>query len=117
MRAIQVFAPLKQEGNCACVACPAGPGIFTGAVLKGYGGLYLTLQAYRELLRIRWEGSRLRDNPRLRSLHQLLWTKNLNFGVLFAPTVPPNRGDGYLISTDTSGGRRWRPRRIHRSTT
>ncbi|MDQ0851372.1 hypothetical protein QFZ65_003310 [Arthrobacter sp. B3I9] len=38
---------------------PAGPGVFTGAVLKGYGGLHLTLQAYCELLRIRWEGSRL----------------------------------------------------------
>lgn len=23
----------------------------------------------------------------------------LNSGVLFAPTVPPNRGDGYLIFT------------------
>lgn len=48
-----------------------------------------------------------RDSPRLRSLHQRLWTKQLNSGVLFAPTVPPNRGDGYLIFTDTSGGRHW----------
>lgn len=48
-----------------------------------------------------------RDSPRLRSLHQLLWTKKLRSGVLFAPTVPPNRGDGYLIFADTSGGRHW----------
>ncbi|WP_240484323.1 DUF6994 family protein [Pseudarthrobacter sulfonivorans] len=48
-----------------------------------------------------------RDSPKLRSLHQLLWTKKLNSGVLFAQTVPPNRGDGYLIFTDTSGGRHW----------
>jgi hypothetical protein len=37
--------------------------MFTGAVLKGYGGLHLTLPAYRELLKIRWEGSRLRQAP------------------------------------------------------
>jgi hypothetical protein len=48
-----------------------------------------------------------RDSPKLRSLHQLLWTKELNSGVLFAPTVPPNRRDGYLIFTDSSGGRHW----------
>jgi hypothetical protein len=48
-----------------------------------------------------------RDSLRLRSLHQLLWTKKLRSGVLFAPTVPPNRGDGYLIFTDTSWGRHW----------
>jgi hypothetical protein len=48
-----------------------------------------------------------RDSPKLRSLHQLLWTKQLNSGVLFAPTAPPNRGDGYLIFTDSSGGRHW----------
>jgi hypothetical protein len=48
-----------------------------------------------------------RDSPSLRALHQRLWTKMLNSGVLFAPTVPPNRGDGYLIFTDTSGGRHW----------
>jgi hypothetical protein len=34
--------------------------MFTGAVLKGYGGLYLTLPAYFELLKIRCEGSPLR---------------------------------------------------------
>lgn len=55
--------PLKQEGVAHYVACPAGPGMFTGAVLKVYGGLYLTLQAYRDLLRIRWEGSRLCKAP------------------------------------------------------
>ena len=66
MRAVQVLVPLKQEGDARCVARPAGPGMFTGAVLKGYGGLQLTLQAYRELLRIRWGGSRLGQVPRHR---------------------------------------------------
>ena len=42
--------------------------MFTGAVLKGYGGLYLNLQAYRELLRIRWEGSPLRNAADLNEL-------------------------------------------------
>ena len=42
---------------------PRWPGIFTGAVLKGYGGLHLTLQAYFELLKIRCEGSPLRLPP------------------------------------------------------
>ncbi|MDR6415599.1 NAD(+)--rifampin ADP-ribosyltransferase [Pseudarthrobacter sulfonivorans] len=46
-------------------------------------------------------------SPKLRSLHQVLWTKRLNSGVLFAPTMPPNRGDGYLIFTDASGARHW----------
>ena len=45
-----------------------------------------------------------RVSPKLRSLHQVLWTKRLNSGVLFAPTVPPNRGDGYLIFTDAIRG-------------
>ena len=48
-----------------------------------------------------------RDSPGLRLDHELLWTKKLKSGVLFAPTVPPNRGDGYLIFTDTSGARHW----------
>lgn len=48
-----------------------------------------------------------RDSPRLRLDHQLLWTKKLTSGVLFAPTAPSARRDGYLIFTDTSGGRHW----------
>ncbi|MGP4033373.1 DUF6994 family protein [Pseudarthrobacter sp. 1C304] len=48
-----------------------------------------------------------RDSPRLRLDHELLWTKKLNSGVLFAPAGPPRRGDGYLIFTDASGGRHW----------
>jgi len=48
-----------------------------------------------------------RDSPKLRSLHELLWTKRLNSGVLFAPKAPPRRRDGYLIFTDTSGARHW----------
>jgi hypothetical protein len=39
--------------------------------------------------------------------HQLLWTKNLNSGVLFAPTAPAARRNGYLIFTDTSEARHW----------
>lgn len=46
-----------------------------------------------------------RVSPKLRSLHQVLWTKRLSSGVLFAPTVPPNPRDGYLVFTDTSEGR------------
>ncbi|MDP9905587.1 DUF6994 family protein [Arthrobacter bambusae] len=48
-----------------------------------------------------------RDSPRLRSDHELLWSKKLRSGVLFAPTAPPARRDGYLIFTDTSGARHW----------
>lgn len=48
-----------------------------------------------------------RVSPKLRSLHQVLWTKRLNSGVLFAPTVPPNPRDGYLIFTDASGAKHW----------
>ena len=48
-----------------------------------------------------------RDSPKLRADHELLWTKELNSGALFAPTVPPNRRDGYLIFPDTSGARHW----------
>jgi hypothetical protein len=44
MRAVQVLVPLKQEGGCGCVPCPAGPGMFTGAALKGYGGLSAILR-------------------------------------------------------------------------
>jgi hypothetical protein len=42
-------------------------------------------------------------SPRLRADHELLWTKELNSGILFAPTVPPGRR--HLAFTDTSGGR------------
>lgn len=48
-----------------------------------------------------------RDSPRLRLDHELLWTKKLNSGVVFAPTPPSPPRDGYLIFTDTSGGRHW----------
>lgn len=42
-------------------------------------------------------------SPRLRADHQLLWTKKLSSGVLFAPTAPSVRRKGYLIFTDPSG--------------
>lgn len=48
-----------------------------------------------------------RDSPRLRSDHELLWTKTLGSGVLFAPTAPPARRTGYLIFTDATGSRHW----------
>jgi hypothetical protein len=48
-----------------------------------------------------------RDSRKLRSDHELLWTKELNSGILFAPTAPSARRDGYLIYTDDSGQRRW----------
>ncbi|WP_442858196.1 DUF6994 family protein [Arthrobacter sp. SLBN-100] len=37
-----------------------------------------------------------RDSPKLRSLHELLWTKRLKSGILFAPKPPLRRRDGYL---------------------
>lgn len=46
-------------------------------------------------------------SPKLRADHQLLWTKTLNSGVLFEPTAPPKRTDGYLIFTDPSEARHW----------
>lgn len=48
-----------------------------------------------------------RDSPKLRSIHELLWTKRLNSGILFAPERPSRRRDGYLIFTDVSGTRHW----------
>lgn len=48
-----------------------------------------------------------RDSPKLRSLHELLWTKRLNSGLLFAPQRPSRRRDGYLIFTDASEVRHW----------
>jgi hypothetical protein len=46
-------------------------------------------------------------SPRLRADHELLWTKKLSSGILFAPAGPPRRGDGYLIFTDASEDRFW----------
>lgn len=46
-------------------------------------------------------------SPSLRLTHQLLWTKELDSGVLFAPTAPSVRREGYLIDTDPSGTRHW----------
>ena len=77
--------PLKQEGVAHCVACPAGPGMFTGAVLKGYGGLDLTLQAYCELLRIRWEGSRLRKAADLNEVGGKISAKEIASSALAGP--------------------------------
>ena len=48
-----------------------------------------------------------RDSRRLRSDHELLWTKTLASGVLFAPTAPPARRTGYLIFTDPTGSKHW----------
>lgn len=48
-----------------------------------------------------------RDSERLRQDHGLLWTKELNSQVVFAPTPPARRSDGYLIFTDGSGDRHW----------
>jgi hypothetical protein len=46
-------------------------------------------------------------SPNLRADHVLLWTKELRPGVVFEPTAPPKRGDGYLIFTDPSEARHW----------
>ncbi|GAB3519882.1 DUF6994 family protein [Arthrobacter monumenti] len=49
-----------------------------------------------------------RDSQRLRSDHELLWTKELRSGVLFAPKVPTEpreRRGNYLIFTDASEAR------------
>jgi len=48
-----------------------------------------------------------RDSRKLRQDHELLWTKKLNSGVLFAPVPPSRRRDGYLIFIDDSGDRHW----------
>ncbi|MDF9751574.1 hypothetical protein [Arthrobacter sp. ES3-54] len=48
-----------------------------------------------------------KNSPRLRLDHELLWTKKLASGVLFAPTAPSARRDGYLIFTDPSEARHW----------
>ncbi|PPB48023.1 hypothetical protein C4K88_16360 [Arthrobacter pityocampae] len=48
-----------------------------------------------------------RDSRRLRMDHELLWTKKLNSGVLFAPTAPSVRRKGYLIFEDAAGAHHW----------
>jgi hypothetical protein len=48
-----------------------------------------------------------RDSRRLRLDNELLWTKNLNSGVLFAPIAPSVRRKGYLIFTDGFEVSRW----------
>lgn len=48
-----------------------------------------------------------KDSPRLRADHDLLWTKKLDSGALFAPSAPRRRKDGYLIYTDDRGARHW----------
>lgn len=48
-----------------------------------------------------------RDSLRLRADNSLLWTKELNSGVLFAPTAPSARRKGYLIFTDDSETKHW----------
>lgn len=49
-----------------------------------------------------------RDSQKLRSDHELLWSKELRSGALFAPKVPAEpreRRGNYLIYTDISGAR------------
>ncbi|MFQ6155636.1 DUF6994 family protein [Micrococcus luteus] len=46
-----------------------------------------------------------RDSQRLRADHELLWTKELNSGVLFAPSIASAGKNEYLIFTDASGSR------------
>lgn len=49
-----------------------------------------------------------RDSQRLRSDHELLWTKELCSGILFepkVPTVPKERRGNYLMFEDAAGGR------------
>ncbi|GAB2707798.1 DUF6994 family protein [Arthrobacter bambusae] len=46
-----------------------------------------------------------RDSQRLRRDHELLWTKELNSGVVFAPSVASAGSNEYLIFTDGSGAR------------
>lgn len=46
-----------------------------------------------------------RDSQRLRADHELLWTKDLGSGVLFAPSIVSAGKNEYLIFTDASGAR------------
>ena len=45
------------------------------------------------------------NSLRLRADHELLWTKKLNSGALFAPSASAARWNEYLIYTDESGTR------------
>ncbi|MGY3319604.1 DUF6994 family protein [Arthrobacter sp. TE12232] len=45
------------------------------------------------------------NSVRLRADHELLWTKRLNSGALFAPSASAARWNEYLIYTDDSGAR------------
>ncbi|WP_051533262.1 DUF6994 family protein [Arthrobacter sp. 9MFCol3.1] len=45
------------------------------------------------------------NSLRLRANHELLWTKKLNSGALFAPSASAARWNEYLIYTDDSGAR------------
>ncbi|CAI3796786.1 hypothetical protein NKCBBBOE_01663 [Pseudarthrobacter sp. MM222] len=45
------------------------------------------------------------NSVRLRADHELLWTKKLNSGALFAPGASAARWNEYLIYTDDSGAR------------
>jgi hypothetical protein len=46
-----------------------------------------------------------RDSQKLRSDHELLWTKELPTGVLFAPSISSARKNEYLIFTDADNKR------------
>ncbi|WP_430929454.1 DUF6994 family protein [Pseudarthrobacter sulfonivorans] len=46
-----------------------------------------------------------RDSPRLRLDHELLWTKRLRSGVVFAQSISSARRNEYLVFTDPSGTR------------
>ena len=45
-----------------------------------------------------------RDSPRLRLDHELLWTKKLDSGDLFAPAPPPPPGKNYLVTVSSGSG-------------
>ncbi|GGB81479.1 hypothetical protein N798_00180 [Knoellia flava TL1] len=47
------------------------------------------------------------DSPTLRRYHQLLWSKPLRSGNVFALEAPATRREGYLIYTDASGDQHW----------
>lgn len=63
MKAIQVLVPLKQEGGCALCRLPRWPGYVHPCGTQGLRWPVPNFTAYRELLKIRWEGSRLRQAP------------------------------------------------------
>ena len=45
------------------------------------------------------------DSQKLRADHELLWTKELRSGALFAPRISSAGPNEYLIFTDASGAR------------